>query len=197
MPRVSAVLLAAGRSSRMGATKALLPWSGATLLEHQLAQLAAVDEVTEIIVVTGYDAARVEPLVARAPNVRAVRNDAWATGKAGSVVAGIRAVAPDADMILLLAVDQPRPAAVHRALIAACERARAPITLPVYDGRRGHPLIFDRALLPELLAVDDATRGVRAVVARHAAAVREVPCDDASVLLDINTPDDLARAASG
>jgi len=194
MPRVSAVLLAAGRSSRMRQTKALVPWRGATLIEDQLAQLAALDEITEIIVVTGYDAGRVEPLVAANPKARAVRNDAWARGKAGSVAAGMRAVAPDADAVLLLAVDQPRPAGVHRALIAEYDRTRAPVTLPEYKGRRGHPLLFDRALLPELLAIDDATLGVRAVVARHAAALRAVPCDDPVVLLDINTPEDLERA---
>lgn len=193
--RVSAILLAAGRSSRMGATKALLPWRGTTLIEYQLAQLAAPDEVTEIVVVTGYDADEIEPLVARAPKARAVRNDAWESGKVSSILAGLRALSPACDTILLLAVDQPRPVALLRALLDEHARARPPITLPVFDGRRGHPLVFDRALLPELLAIDEATLGVRALVARHTAGVREVRSDDPAVLLDINTPADLERSA--
>jgi len=195
--RVSAVLVAAGRSSRMGATKALLPWRGTTLIEYQLAQLAAPDEVTEILVVTGYDADEIEPLVAPAPKARAVRNDAWESGKVSSVLAGLRALSPGCDAILLFAVDQPRLVAVLRALLDEHARVRPPITLPVFEGRRGHPLIFDRALLPELLAVHEDTLGVRAVVARHAAEVREMRSDDPAVLLDINTPADLERAASG
>lgn len=197
--RVSAVLLAAGRSRRMGAgaVKALLPWRGTALIEYQLAQLAALDEVTEVVVVTGHRAAEIEPLVAGAPKARAVRNDAWESGKVTSILAGLRALSPGCDAVLLLAVDQPRPAAVLRALIDAHARARPLISLPVFAGRHGHPVLFDRSLLPELLAIDEATLGVRAVVARHAADVYEVRSEDPAVLLDINTPADLDRAAAG
>jgi molybdenum cofactor cytidylyltransferase len=197
MLRVSAVLLAAGRSRRMGTPKALLPWHGTTLLQYQLAQLAEPDEVTEIVVVTGHRAAEIEPLVAGAAKARCVRNAAWESGKVSSILTGLRALSPDCDAVLLLAVDQPRPAAVLRALLDEHVRARPPISLPAFEGRRGHPVLFDRALLPELLAIDEATLGVRAVIARHAPDVREVPCADPAVLLDINIPADLAEGSPG
>ena len=78
-------------------------------------------------------------------------------------------------------------------MIESHDGAASRITVPVFEGRRGHPLIFGRALLPELLAVDDATRGARAVVERHVADVREIACDDPIVRLDLNTPEDVER----
>ncbi len=191
--RVSAILLAAGRSERMGARKALLPWGGATLLEYELAQLAAPPEITEIVVVTGYAAGELAALIEAAPKARAAHNAGYAAGKAGSVRCGLSALDDRCDAILLLAVDQPRPAALLQTLIDAHRRARAPITAPLVEGHRGHPLIFDRALLPELLAIDDATFGVRAVVDRHASELNAVPVHGPIARLDLNTPEDVER----
>lgn len=190
---VAAVLLAAGASERMGAHKALIPWMGTKLLEYQLAQLAAVDAVREIVVVTGSRADDLRPFVASCAKAREAHNADWASGKASSVRCGAAAVAPDAAAVVLLAVDQPRPARLLRTLIESHDGAANRITVPVFEGRRGHPIIFDAALLPELLAVDDATQGVRAVVERHAADVREIACDDPIVRLDLNTPEDVER----
>jgi CTP:molybdopterin cytidylyltransferase MocA len=177
----------------MGAQKALLPWAGATLLEYQLQQLAALDDVTEIIVVTGYDAEKLAPIIDAAPKARRAHNARYDDGKAGSVKCGLAAVTAAAGAILLLAVDQPRPAPLLRALLDAHRDARAPISAPVFDRHRGHPLIFDRALLPELQAIDEQSQGVRAVLARHASHVNDVPVSDPVACLDVNTPEDLER----
>ncbi|MBF6599504.1 MAG: nucleotidyltransferase family protein [Dehalococcoidia bacterium] len=192
-PSVSAILLAAGRSRRMGMQKALLPWGEATLLDYQLHQLAAVDAVTEIVVVTGYNAEALMPRIDGAAKARTAHNAAFDDGKAGSVRTGASAVDARAWAVLLLAVDQPRPAALLRTLVEAHARG-ASITAPACEGRRGHPLMFDAALLPELRAVDEASLGVRAVLERHAAAVRDVTIDDPAALVDINTPEDAVRA---
>jgi molybdenum cofactor cytidylyltransferase len=103
-------------------------------------------------------------------------------------------VRADATAVLLLSVDQPRPASLHETLIAAHAAQGAAITAPVLDGHRGHPLIFDRALLPELRAVEEATLGVRAVVERHASQIHNVPVDDPWACVDLNTPADVERA---
>ena len=190
----AAVLLAAGRSQRMVIQKALLRWGAKTLLEYQLNQLSAVEGIDEIVVVTGYRAERLAPIVDRSTKARAVHNAEWERGKAGSVRTGVAAVDAAANCIMLIAVDQPRPAMHLRELFAAHERAGASITLPVHEGRRGHPLLFSRALLPELLAIDDATMGVRAVVERHSAEINEVPFDDPIVTFDLNTPEDFRDA---
>lgn len=178
----------------MGTQKALLPWGGATLLAYQLEQLAGIDAVREIIVVTGYAAERLVPIIEAAPKARAVYNPEFESGKAGSVRCGFAAIEGAPDSVLLLAVDQPRPASLIETLVRAHAASRPPVTVPVFEGRRGHPLIFDTALLPELTAIDDATLGVRAVVQRHASAVNEVMVDDPSACIDLNTREDVERA---
>lgn len=190
---IAAIVLAAGRSERMGAFKPLLPWGGSTLLQYHLEQLASVGEIAEIIVVTGHAADRLSAIIDAAPRAHAARNADYETGKTGSVRRGLAAIAGDPDAILVLAVDQPRPASLIRSLIEAHRRARATITLPVYERRRGHPLIFNPSLMPELLVIDEASLGVRAVIERHASAINAVPVADPIACLDLNTPDDVER----
>ncbi|TAK67287.1 MAG: nucleotidyltransferase family protein [Dehalococcoidia bacterium] len=194
LPAVTAILLAAGHSERMGTQKALLPWGGATLLAYHLEQLAAVDEIREIIVVTGYAAERLAPIVEVAPRARVAYNPEFESGKASSVRCGLAAIDGAPTSVLMLAVDQPRPAELLQTLVRAHAASSAPITAPVFNGRRGHPLIFDASLLPELAAIDEATLGVRAVVQRHTASVNDVAVDDPSACIDLNTRDDVERA---
>lgn len=178
----------------MGRQKALLPWAGTTLLEYQLAQLVAVDEICEIIVVTGYEPERITEIASATPRARTVRNAAYRTGKVSSIRMGLGAVSSDADAIMLLAVDQPRAAGILRSVIDRHVAARAAITVPTNASHRGHPVLFDRALLPELLEISEETQGVRAVMRQHVDRTVEVELRDAAVNLDLNTPSDLEGA---
>jgi CTP:molybdopterin cytidylyltransferase MocA len=94
----------------------------------------------------------------------------------------------------VLSVDQPRPASLLGSVIAAHDAESAPITIPRYQGRGGHPTIFSGALYPELLAIDEGTLGLRAVVERHRSEVRYVEVDDPMVTLDVN--DEASYAAA-
>ena len=185
-PKVASILLAAGLSTRMGRPKPLLPWDGRTLVEYQVAQLRAAG-AAEVIVVTGHEAAAVAEAL-QGSNARLVHNPSYAAGRAGSVRAGALA-APDGMDVLVLNVDQPRPASVTRALLDAHRAAPGRITVPVYQGRRGHPVIFAASLLPELRRVSDEREGLRDVMRAHARAIHEVPIADPRVLLDVNTPE--------
>jgi molybdenum cofactor cytidylyltransferase len=190
---VSAILLAAGESTRMGRQKALLPWEGVTLIEYQLDQLSSVDDIREIIVVTGHEPERIAEIAAAYPRARVAHNPDYRTGKVSSIRAGVSAVSPDAGGILLLSVDQPRSAAILRATVAAAARPAARITVPSRGGRRGHPIVFDASLREELLAIAEGTQGVRAVVQRHAGDVLDVEIDDPAIHVDLNRPEDLER----
>jgi molybdenum cofactor cytidylyltransferase len=188
---VSALLLAAGESTRMGRQKALLPWQDTTLLEYQLTRLAAVDAIAEIVVVTGHEPDEIERMATQSARTVVARNDAYRVGKVSSIRAGLSGIAEEND-ILLLAVDQPRTSEVHRTLIQRHHSAGAMITVPVHAGRRGHPIVFSGTLMSELLAISEATQGVRAVLQRH--PVLEVGFEDPIVVLDLNTPADLDQA---
>ena len=195
MPSVSAILLAAGESTRMGRQKALLPWQGTTLLEYQLAQLAVLDDVREIIVVTGHQPERITAIASCAHRARAVHNSAYRTGKVSSVKTGLTAVSAEAVAVMLLAVDQPRPTSLLRAIVDAHFEGGGLITVPAHGGRRGHPVIFDCGLLPALLEIAEETQGIRGVMRAHLRETREVAISDPAVHLDLNSAGDQDDAA--
>ncbi|MBI4199904.1 MAG: nucleotidyltransferase family protein [Chloroflexi bacterium] len=194
-PFVSAVLLAAGESTRMGEQKAMLPWDGVTLLEWQVKALLEAG-VAQLVVVLGYRAERLRPLVAGAPGVQTVLNLRYRTGKSSSVRAGLRHVDPRAEAILVLAVDQPRPPYLIRRVLEAHLQGTSLITYPAYKGKGGHPVVFSASLLPEMLRVRESRQGLREVVERHRAEVLRIPMDDPQVAMDLNTRDDYERAVT-
>ena len=189
---VAAILLAAGESSRMGRLKQLLPWAGATLLEWQVAQMRDAG-VADVVVVLGHEAAAIRDAVGRLP-ARVVVNESYREGRASSLRRGAEAIRDDAGAILVLGVDQPRPAAVTRRLIERWRESEALLVVPTAGGRRGHPVLVDGSLLAELRSVSEAELGLRAVTERHAAATDLVEIEDTSVHLDLNTPADYASA---
>jgi molybdenum cofactor cytidylyltransferase len=181
----AAILLAAGESARMGSPKALLPWGGVTLIEYQVRELAAAG-IEDIVVVLGDAAEEVRGRVP--PAGRVVVNEAYREGRASSLRAGAAALPDSAGPVLVLNVDQPRPREVHLALLSAHQAGDALITLPVAEGRRGHPTVLAGALLPELRNVSEETQGLRRVVSAHRDETNEVEVSSGVVLVDINTP---------
>jgi molybdenum cofactor cytidylyltransferase len=189
-PRVAAVLLAAGMSTRMGELKQLLPYGGSTILETCVETILA-SSADELIVVTGHRADEVEAALARYP-LRVVRNPDYALGMSTSGVAGVRA-AEGADAFMICLCDQPQiPVAVFDAVLDVYRRTRAKVVVPTIAGDTGHPVVFDGSLRDELLAVDPS-QGLRVVTYAHRDAVLRVPVDTVGVLDDIDTPDDYDR----
>ena len=194
---VSAVVLAAGASSRMGSLKALLAWKGTSLANYVVGELLQAP-IERIVVVTGNGADEVVAAIPKDPRVTLVPNDRWADGKAGSIVRGVGAVS-EGHHLLIAAIDQPRPNSLIASLISAHTTGLADgrvATVAGYDGRRGHPIIFVPEIRLELLVLDEATAGMRAVVTRHAARVRVADFGDPAALLNLNTPEEYAAAAT-
>lgn len=175
----------------MGAPKALLPWDGQPLLGYQVQQLreAGVDEV---IVVLGDDADEIHRAIKRS-DCRVMLNPTYALGRAGSLRIGAKAVDRDAEAIVIVNVDQPRPAAFLRALIAS-HTAPALITRPVFEGKHGHPVVVSGTLREELMVAQEDERGLDAVVRRHSDQLGEHVTEDDLCLLDINTPENYEEA---
>ncbi|MCH8066632.1 MAG: nucleotidyltransferase family protein [Chloroflexi bacterium] len=187
----AAILLAAGESARMGRPKPLLPWGEATLIEYQVQELRAAG-VDDIVAVLGHEADAVRP---RVPDgVRIVVNEAYLEGRASSLRAGAKALDDSASPAVVLNVDQPRPRDLLRTLLAAHGEGGTAITLPVYEGKRGHPVIVDGSLLAELRNASEEDRGLRGIIAAHDDDVHEVEVQSSIARLDINTPADYERA---
>lgn len=184
--RVSGVLLAAGRSSRMGRPKQLLTWHGAPLVRHA-AQTALNAQLSDVIVVIGAEALNVRAALADLP-VRIVQNDCYAEGQAASIRAGVAALAPDAEAVMIMLVDQPLlQAATIDQLIAAWQPPWL-IVAPQHTGQRGHPVLFARPLFDALRAIT-GDLGARNVIKAHADVLKVVEVADAGVVIDIDTPE--------
>ncbi len=190
-PRLAAVILAAGYSSRMaGEFKPLLPIGGESVLARAIASFREAG-VAEIAVVVGHRAGELAAPVRR-EGAACVVNPRHAEGMYTSVVAGIGALDPEVDGCFLLPVDMPlvRPSTIHR--LADSFRADRAVLYPTFRGRRGHPPLIARGLFAEILA-GDGMGGLKRVLAAHPEAADEVGVFDAGILLDMDTPEDYAR----
>jgi molybdenum cofactor cytidylyltransferase len=194
MPGVWAILLAAGESSRMGELKALLPWQGVTLLEHQLRSLLDAG-VQHVVVVLGHDADRLKPVVEAIDGASWTLNPDYLQGKTTSLKTGIAALTgQDVSDVLLLNVDQPRNADTVRTLLERQQASNFLITIPTHGGNGGHPILLNAGLLPELADIDEESQGLKAVVRRHADATERFEVDDPTLLWDLNTPEQYQQA---
>lgn len=197
MPDVVAILLAAGESRRMGQLKALLPWQGTSLLEHQVAALMA-GGASRVIVVVGHQSERLTPLLEGKPGVVGVLNPDYLQGKTSSIKAGLNALAQDPPRtLLILNVDQPRSAGTIRSLIDAHCSKTAVITIPTYQKKGGHPILVDGSLLQEMLSIEEESQGMKEVVQRHAERTQRVEMDTPEVLWDLNTPEQYQAVLDG
>ncbi len=176
----------------MGRPKPLLRWGERTLIEYQLAQLAAAP-VDETIVVLGHRAEEVLPHV-EGRGATTIFNRRYQEGRASSLRLAAAVLPDTTEAVVVLAVDQPRPAEVTRTLVEEHRGRGMLITVPTHAGRRGHPTVISGRLLPELRELSEEDLGLRAVIRRHDAQVAEVPFDDGVVLLDINDPAEYERA---
>lgn len=191
--RVGGIVLAAGRSSRMGSAKSLLEIEGRTFLEHALGILAGGGcEPLVVVLPDGASAGRAGEL-ARAGGAEAVENPLAGAEQIDSLRIGLAALPEDVDAAVVLPVDHPLAGAeTVRALVGAFGASGAPIVRPVYRDRPGHPVLFARAVWGEL-ADPALDRGARDVVHRHAGEILDVPLDDRGVHVDVDTPDDYRR----
>lgn len=191
-PSVSAIVIAAGLSRRMGKFKLTLPWAGSTVIASIVATLRAAP-LREIVVVTGYRAADVGHALAGTA-ARCVHNpDYEAGGMLSSIVAGLRALGNTDRAALLCLGDQPQmqPDTIRAVLSGGDRTGWQKIVLPSYRMRTGHPILLPVALWPQIM---NTTETLRTVLRSNADMVHYVTVDTPSILDDLDTPDDYQRA---
>lgn len=189
---LAAVILSGGASSRMGSPKALLPYQGRPFLEHLL-KITIHPEIGARRVVLGADAESIAKAIPLKANEMII-NSQWEKGQLSSIQAAVRKLPAGTEGMLVLLIDHPLISSLLVGeLIAQFHKSKKPIVLPVYEGRRGHPVIFSASLYPELLRAPAET-GARAVVWAHADEVEEVPTNEEGCVLNLNNPETLNRA---
>jgi molybdenum cofactor cytidylyltransferase len=190
----AALILAAGASTRLGRPKQLLDWAGRPLA-RAVAEVALAAGLDPVIAVVGAASRQVTAALAGLP-LRIVENPAYMQGQSTSLRAGVAALPADAAAALVLLADQPFVTAAIVARIVAEWRAHgSAIVAPAYAGQRGNPVLFDRTVFPELLAVE-GDQGARAILAANPSRIRLVRFDDPRPLIDIDTSEDYERLAS-
>lgn len=187
MTRVSALVLAAGASQRMpGRNKLLLPLAGKTVIAHTVDHLLQ-SKAGEVIVVLGHEAEAVQRALS-GREVAFTTNPNFSQGLSTSIIAGLQAASKSAQGFLISLADQPLVTFAELNLLIRCfvYAGRRSIVAPVYQGRRGNPIIFDRCHLPEMLAISGDT-GCKAILAQHPQRVLEVEMQTDHVLRDVDT----------
>jgi len=190
--RVAAVVLAAGGSRRMGVNpKQLLPWGDKTLIEHILDQVGQV-KFTETVVVLGHEAEKVRKVLEDRP-VRVVVNPDWEIGISTSIKAAVNVLPEDVDAVMFIHSDQPglTPGIMDR-IRWRYETTNRPVVYATYYGEQGLPVLFDRKLFPDLLALR-YTEGGKEVVRKYAYVSLSVPVIEAWRGEDIDTAEDYSR----
>ncbi len=192
---VAAIILAAGRSSRMGSHKLLLPYRGRPMVSWVLAA-ACASQADPVIVVLGHEAERVEGALQADGAFLTVRNPRYAEGMSTSLKVGLAAAPQEAAGALILLGDQPliTPQIID-AMIAESARAPEAIVAASYRGRRGNPVLFPRRYFAELEAIS-GDEGGRSVLARARERVRLLEIDDALAGRDIDTPQEYQALVS-
>jgi len=184
--RIAGLVLAAGGSRRFGGVpKQLAPLDGVPLLEHALRAVAAAPDVEPVLVALGAHAEQILAAVDLQGAEPLLIPD-WAEGQAAALRAGVAALAPRADAVLVTLGDQPRVSAAAIARVVAAWDGTAPAVRATFGGRPGHPVLLERALFPAVAELRGDT-GARELLR---AGVVEVACD-ADAVLDVDTPADL------
>jgi molybdenum cofactor cytidylyltransferase len=188
-PRIAAVVLAAGLSSRMGSNKLLADFHSQPLIAHTVGRIASAG-VETIIVVTGHQAELIEQVLANT-KVQFVNNDEYVSGLASSLRTGVEA-AKDYDALLVCLGDMPLVnSADLKRLISACRDEQC-IVAPVRDGQLGNPVLWGRAHFKTLLSLS-GDRGARSILDENRDRLTEIIVSNDGVLLDVDTQDALQQ----
>jgi molybdenum cofactor cytidylyltransferase len=190
--RIAAIVLAAGKSTRMGGPNKLLSDVGGRPMVRIAADEALASKVSPVFVVTGHQHEQVRAALKDLP-VTFVHNPDFAEGLSTSVKAGIAALPDEIDGAIVCLGDMPQvnAALIDRMLGAFDPEKGALIVVPTADGKRGNPVLWSRRFFPELLALEGDI-GARQLIAAYPEAIVEVPVGGGAAFLDIDTPDALA-----
>jgi molybdenum cofactor cytidylyltransferase len=188
---IAGVVLAAGRSSRMGGPNKLLAEIGGKPLVRIVVDAVLASRARPVVVVTGHQRDKVEAALAGLP-VKFVHNPHFADGLGTSLKAGIAALPVEADGAIVCLGDMPQvDAALIDRLIGAFDPDHgALVVLPTIDGKRGNPVVWSRRFFPDLMAVEGDV-GARYLIGRYTEAVAEVPLTGTAALTDVDTPEAL------
>jgi molybdenum cofactor cytidylyltransferase len=192
---IPGIVLAAGKSSRMGRSKATLPIDGGDTFLTRIIRTFQAASVEDVVVVVGHDAGTIVSSLADVPmTVRLVENPDYEQGQLSSLLAGLRVVdRPGVVAALVTLVDVPLVSeATVRAVVERYRQTRAPIVRPVRGNDHGHPVLIDRSLFDAVRHADPAV-GAKPIIRANVSAAGDVAVVDDGAFMDFDTPEDVRR----
>lgn len=192
VPHVTGIVLAAGKGSRMGRTKQLLPFREQTILEC-VVDSALASKLQRVIVVLGYQADALEPLM-KGRDVTVVVNPSFENGQSSSLKAGLQEVTDEADAVLFMLGDQPlvTTGTINHILSAYGTSPATPIVAPAFEGKRGNPVLFSRETFSRIESLD-GEYGARPLFQEYSGRILHVQVDDPGIHFDIDTEENYQR----
>lgn len=188
---VAAIVLAAGQSKRMGAQNKLLADMGGRPMVSHIVDTVLASNTGSVMVVVGHDSEKIEAALSQ-QDVRFVQNPDYEAGLSASLCAGIAAVPGATDGALILLGDMPdvMPQTINSLCSAFDAGGGEKICIPVFEGKRGNPIVLPRWIFSEVAEVS-GDKGARDLIAAHSQDIIEVTVDDSGVLRDVDQPEDL------
>jgi molybdenum cofactor cytidylyltransferase len=196
-PRIAALVLAGGRSTRYGGANKLLADLDGVPMVRRVAEAALASRAGPVVVVTGHQSDRVAEAL-KGLDVQLAHNPNYAKGLSTSLKTGIAALPSDVDGAVVCLGDMPRiePSHIDRLIAAFAPKEGRLIALPLHKGKRGNPVLFGRALFAEMMAAEGDT-GARHIIGSHADEVAEVDIGTDAIFADVDTPEALQHLQRG
>lgn len=190
---ISAIILAAGLSSRMGdVQKLVLPYQGKPLLGHMLTSLDEAHLVGKVVAVTGHESKAVRAVCSNY-TVEIAHNENYCDGLASSIRVGVQACGGNSDGILICHGDMPLINKDHiQALCAAFQRHSDKIIMPSFEGRQGNPVLWPKSYFARLKSLK-GDKGAKAILQENSDAIIRIDFDDKAIVFDVDDPATLAR----
>jgi molybdenum cofactor cytidylyltransferase len=187
-PKIAGIILAAGEGTRMGETKQLLPFRGQTILECVIDN-ALASPLHRVVVVLGHRADELQQIVS-GKGVDVAINERYRQGQSTSLQAGLRALSEESEAALFILGDQPLVSpAIIGTVVEAYHASRSPIVVPVFDGRRGNPVLFSRETFERIGTLSEDC-GARPLLQEYRDRLLMVPVNDPAIHFDIDTTAD-------
>ena len=189
--KVWCLILAAGESTRMKQQKLLMPWNGKTVVEATV-ERALASNADEVLVVTGSHRSEIESLL-KPSGVKIVVNESYQDGMLSTVLCGIKTIPSAVDAVLVMLGDQPMvQTSVINRIIETYQKKGAKIILPVWKGKRGHPVLFDLQFREEMFGLK-GNPGLRELLQRYPNDVKELEVDSSEIVEDLDTQEDYQK----
>lgn len=189
---IAALILAAGKSTRMGTTKSLLMWHGDFLVNYQINSLLK-SGCKEIYLVIGHNGDKIRSKVSNS-KVKIINNPDYDSGKSSSIIKGIKSLDIGIENLIIVGVDQPRPIWFYEKIIKFHNKSTSVISSPINNKKRGHPLIIRKSFFDEILQISNYKNGLKDLFRRNDDLVKTFEINSEWTHLDLNDKESFERS---